>query len=764
MSLYARSGQPSAAVRQYRDCVRILEQELGVEPLDATTALYHTIQEQRISGAHAADRMVAEPTPDVTLQQVAVPVTYPLVGRDRELSLLMSAYNERAAEGHLAVVTGEAGVGKTRLVHAFLDQILLRGHGTLTLRCNDGESQLTLAPVIDTLKDLFVRNDVAFSESLPDAVLSEAGRLVPHLASSRPGMLLPAPLDSPGAQSRFFDALLDVFQQAVGGRGAIFVDDVQWIDGASMDLIAYLIRRLRGRPFLILAWRDDEIPSSHRLRGLLANAIRSGAATPVTLTRLNERDVEELASGIIGNDEAAHSLGEQLFEKTGGLPFFITQYLDDFRQHGYQLDDSEWPLPSGVRDILHARLASLSSQDAQVLTTLAVSGAATSYQVIQAASGRSEDEVVTALDNLIQRGLVSNQKDTQSELETLFIVSHDILRDLIYAETGLLRRRLLHRRIAHALQNRFNASARTASVARIAHHFRLAGDNIAAAESYRQAGDAATDLYANAEAVVHYEASLGLGIDNPALIHERIGDLRMRQGAYELAIASYERAIALSENSAIAHIEHKLANLYHRLGHWAQAETHFAMAESLLPAGDGTASRSVLARLIADRSLMAHRRGDAELGWKLGMQALDLAEVAGDERALAQSHNLLGVLIRNRDETAARHHLEKSLKLTMSGNNHDIQVSALNNLALLEHGASNHSRAADLAEQALSLAIMQGDRHHQAAIHSNLADFHYALGDGDVALEHLQASATIYADIGVIAGEHQAEIWKLTEW
>jgi tetratricopeptide (TPR) repeat protein len=91
-------------------------------------------------------------------------------------------------------------------------------------------------------------------------------------------------------------------------------------------------------------------------------------------------------------------------------------------------------------------------------------------------------------------------------------------------------------------------------------------------------------------------------------------------------------------------------------------------------------------------------------------------------------------------------------------------VAALNNLALLEHAALNHEQALNLGREALALAVLQGDRHHEAALHSNLADFLQALGRTEDAMQHLRSSAVIYAEIGVVAGEHQAEIWKLTEW
>jgi tetratricopeptide (TPR) repeat protein len=109
-------------------------------------------------------------------------------------------------------------------------------------------------------------------------------------------------------------------------------------------------------------------------------------------------------------------------------------------------------------------------------------------------------------------------------------------------------------------------------------------------------------------------------------------------------------------------------------------------------------------------------------------------------------------------------HFEESLRIARELNDPEHCVAALNNLALLEHASLNYGQAIELGREALDLAVLQGDRHREAALHSNLADFLQALGQSDAALRHLRASAVIYGEIGVVAGEHQAEIWKLFEW
>lgn len=770
MLLYARAGRTTAALRQYRDCVRILDSELGVEPLDATTALYQAIRERKEPAA-----LPGMPAPAAVLgasdngapraARSSPPPAYPLVGREPELALLGAAFEEYAPGGRLIIVEGEAGVGKTRVVQAFLERVGEQGGGVLTLRCYEGEALLTYGPIIDALKPVLLEpRGAPAAAALSAQTLSEVSRFFPELLAGRADVSPPAPLDSPGARTRFYDALLDALQQVLGGSrgGVLFIDDVQWIDGATLDLLAYLIHRLAGRPLLVLAWRGDQVADYHRLRVLLADATQAGNATLVALGRLSRQDVESLARVAVGGDSG--SLGERLYRETDGLPFFVVQYLDELRQRRGEPDSDRWRLPGGVRDLLHARLAALDAEERQVLTTLAAIGAAAPFEVVLGASGRSEDEVVTALDQLRGRGLVSELDDGALPRRTpLYEISHDRLRDLLYMETSPLRRRLLHRRIAEALRPRGNAPSQRAEPARAAYHLRLAGLDADAADAYRAAGDGAAELFANSEAVGHYDAALALGYPNTALLHERIGDLQMRMGAYEFARAAYEKAAALRAPEDSGAVEHKLGNLHHRLGEWSLAERHYAAAEPLLVNG-ARADPGEPAQLLVDWGLAAHRQGNREQAQRLGRRALELAGQAAATRALAQSHNLLGILARGAGDPRARSHLEESLRLARSLEDPELCVAALNNLALLEHAAGNHAPALSLGREALALAVLQGDRHHEAALHSNLADFLQAMGQTDDALAHLRQSAVIYAEIGVVAGERQAEIWKLTEW
>jgi predicted ATPase len=501
------------------------------------------------------------------------------------------------------------------------------------------------------------------------------------------------------------------------------------------------------------------------LRHLLADAQRAGTGTLITLSRLSLPDVMELVdSATRAGLQLPPELGERLYRETEGLPFFLVEYLATLATDGDLSSNGDWPIPGGVRDLLHFRLDSVSEIGWQLLTTAAVIGRSFDFHTLRAASGRGEDETVIGLEELIARGLIEEVRGGPREYlagtlpDLIYDFDHEKLRSLVYDETSLARRRLLHHRVAEALANRGRAGA---LAGQIANHYRLAGHELEAAEYFRLAGEHARALYAHAEALVHFRASLALGHRDAAALHEAIGDLHTLMGEYNAALMSYETAAALCAPDALASLEHKLGDVHDRRGEWQLAESHFQAALHALGEGDTAAS----ARMYADWSLSAHHQGQTDRALSLARRALDLAETAQDTRALAQVHNILGILAGNRGEfDQARDHLEHSLVLAGALSDPAARVAALNNLALVCSASGELDRAFELTETALALCISQGDRHRQAALHSNLADLFHATGRIEAAMSHLKQAVAIFAEIGEEAGAWQPEIWKLVEW
>jgi DNA-binding SARP family transcriptional activator len=233
---------------------------------------------------------------------------------------------------------------------------------------------------------------------------------------------------------------------------------------------------------------------------------------------------------------------------------------------------------------------------------------------------------------------------------------------------------------------------------------------------------------------------------------EAVGDLHTLHGDYRRAIENYEAAAARAPARARAGIEHKLAQVHHRRGDWTKAERHYAAAYK-------TSEGGTKARILADWSLAAHRSGDGTRAKRLASEALGLAERSNDDRALAQAHNILGIL----GASGARAHLETSVALAHELGDPQAHAAALNNLALALKESGDLDQARDLTEQALAECESAGDRHRTAALHNNLADIFRAQGNKDESMRHLKRAVRLFSEIGE-AGTSEPEVWKLVAW
>ncbi len=382
--LLAEVGDRQAAMEQYRDCVRVLDRELGVRPLDETTTLYHAIVEGSL-----------ETTPPVALivPLAMTEATYALVGRDAEVRELLETYDRLGPDGRVVAIVGEAGIGKTRLGEELLAHVTAKGRMALVVRCYEEERGLAYGVVLQ-----LVRSAVAVAPPFADDAwwVAEVARLAPEL-----GAQAAQPLDSEAAQVRFYEAVTELLLHSAGAEpAALFVDDAHWADESSLALLAYLAHRLQDRPLVLAAsWRPEEVAQDHPVRRLVADAQRTGDAEVIELGRLSSADVAQLVASTGRSGE----LGSRLYLESGGLPFFVVEYLDALARGD---DEPDWSLPVGVRDLLERRLAGLGELSLQVLAAAAVLGRAFDPDTVRAASGRTDEEVVLALEALVACGLL----------------------------------------------------------------------------------------------------------------------------------------------------------------------------------------------------------------------------------------------------------------------------------------------------------------------------------------------------------------------
>jgi DNA-binding SARP family transcriptional activator len=696
IELYASAGRRGDALAQFRECVRVLDRELGVSPLAQTTELYNALS----AGAPPVTAAPEPPSPTGEL---------PLVGRQEELARLAALYKRTPESGALVVIEGESGVGKTRLVREAIESFA--SAQVVRARPYPGEQRLAYGVIASVLREIIGTEPA----SVPSALLGDAARLVPEL-----GEAPQSSLDEPGARLRFLDSISQLVAES--GAGVMFIDDLQWADPASLEALTYLARRLdRFRLLLICARRTDEPDPERRVDRFAELGER------IRLERLTRDEVLALAAQS-GLDMAA---GERVYEDSVGLPLFVSELI-------LAESPSVAGAVGGVRAVIDARLDAASETAAQVLGAAAIIGGTFDSGDLRAVSGRSEEEIALALEELEIRGLIV-------EHERGYELAHERLRSAAEERLSRARRRLLHRRAAQDFQGRRGDHAI------VARHLELAGEERAAAVEYAAAGDRARSLAAREEAIAHYETALALGHDDAAGLHESIGDVHTLRGEYSAALGAFNAAAALADATGAGRLEHKLGAVYDRRGEWALAEHHYRLAVGVLDGADR-------ATVQADLSRLAWRRGDVEGARTLAFEALALAEGADARAAIARANNILGLL------GCGREYLERSLELSTGLSDPSIRIAALNNLALDHAAAGELAEAESLTRRALELCTAHGDRHHEAALRNNLADILHRAGRADHAMEQLKLAVTVFAAIGSEGEDVYPGVWSLVEW
>ena len=724
-------------------------------------------------------------------QSVVCPV---LVGRDVPLSTVRHTLDRaRAGHGSTLLVSGEAGIGKSRLVRAMVEHARPLGFVTLQGACFEADRAHPYAPVLDLVRVLSATTSPTLAAHYFAPAGAELVTLFPELRSIFPDTPRPQALDPEEHRRRLFHS----FTEAVHALGRaqpllLVIEDVHWSDDATLDLVLHLARRIGPQPIaLVLTFRSDEV--GPRLARLLADLDRARCASEVALRPLGAREVSAMLQAIFGSQVAfGASFVDGLHGLTEGNPFFVEEMLKALLVAGDLVRaDGAWRtrslervrVPRTATEAVGRRLTGLSAAARQVASVAAVAGRRFDFGLLQALTRHDEAELLSLVKELIEAQLVVEESADR------FAFRHALTRETMRAQLLVRERVALHRAIATALEQRYDGSTHDVDDALAYHTFEAGAWESARRYALRAAAHALT-LCAPREALQQLERAV-TATENagqrpePSLVVAR-GRAHETLGAFPQADDDFTTALGVARDSGDRRAEwvalHALGML------WAARDYERA----------GRYRREALdvSRAIGDPPLIAHslnrvgnwyvNREDPHSGIPHHDEALAIFEHAGDRRGVAETVDLLAMAhhIAGTQDTAV-HLYERAVLLFTTLEDRRGLASALAVLAVC--GPSHHASAGPVRasvhtpdlltnERAVRLATEIGWRAGEAFSRYLLADSLAWRGEYERALrlareslaiaeeiEHLEWQCGAHRVLGVIALDLCAPADALTQ-
>ena len=771
MEAYALEGYFALAMQTYDKCREMLARELDIEPSSETINLANSIQSDsllkpRITREHSHSSLV-EPQPSVLTH-------LPYIGRTAEQQQLINTYYSMT-QGQPAVVTviGEAGIGKTRTVETFLTWVKLQhlAPDIIRGRAFDMGGRLSYQPIIDGLR-VRIDEENAPDDLIDDVWLAELSRLLPELRERYADLPPPMTGDPDFIRTRLFEAVA-VLTQALAKKNPLVLslDDIQWADSGTLDLLHYLVNRwvaLEIPILLILTIRKEALVSSIALVDWVASLSHDIAVTRIELSMLTAEALHNLVTilnEVTPNSENETSLEEfahWLYQETRGLPFHLSELLRMLIEQNILLGDQDqidivaafehiksidhFPLPPTMRDIVLNRLDRLSETGRALLIALSVIGHHCRYETLCQISGIETLAGLAGLEELLESRLIHELKTKQ-----LYTFVHDNIREIVYTEAGETRRRIYHQQALVHLADENTSSAE------MAFHAYAAQQYDAAFRYSLQAGDEISAIYSLKDAVNHYQAAMALLRDVETTPEERCQ-----------LCSNYGRTLELLNDFG------KAIEIYQAMQKFAEEIDDSALEMTAL-IGEGTIRNLLtsftdvgLAESLGERALsLATKLNDeaskAKIQWHLmnvyrrteridealiaGQHALKLAEKHEQEEELAYIlHDLVSLYYTDNDWVTSASMSERVIPLWRTLNNTPMYIETVNNYALLQASIGNNREALQLAREALALGRDIGNQWGQTFSLYVITIVHLQKMEISVALKIAQEALAISYD------------------
>jgi phosphoribosyl 1,2-cyclic phosphodiesterase/tetratricopeptide (TPR) repeat protein/anti-anti-sigma regulatory factor len=686
------------------------------------------------------------------------------VGRDAQLQRLLRLWNlAQHGQGQLVMIAGEAGIGKTRLCEELAAHVQSRSNGRgatiLMGRCSELEGHYPYQPFVEIGREYLTRTPLVEVEAQLGDSAAVLGALLPEVYERLPALTPPLPLEPERERQRLLHSLTRFVGQASAARPWLLIlDDIHWVDPASLELLHYLARHVTTMPVLILGtYRDVELENDHPLRELMRSISRYPIYQHVALDRLGQEGVSQLLEGIWHQD-VPPEWSAAIYQRTGGNPFYVEEVTKELVDEAViTLHEGSWyfppmvsvSLPQSVRDIVLRRVSRLSAPAQEMLRLAAVIGREFHFDHLLAVSEGNEDELLHNLDEALGRDLIR-----EIGPEALLAFSHDEIHQVIYEALRATRRRTLHRRVGVILEQRLTSNARLSQAQlaqQLAYHFIQADDAEKAFAYSLLAAQHARSLSAYETALTWYGQALTFlpqQVTHPAMMvefYEGLGTALWRQARFNEASSTFREMQSAAEfagdRAAQARALTGLAIVQIKQGEYPAAIENLEHGATIAEAAGADLE---LAGTLFRKGWAFIRLGNAQEAIALGERALALSTSINDKNMVALSLNLLGSVSNRLGQfERAESYYREGLTLLRELGDQAGEGVLLNNLGEAARRRGDYPRAIELYNEAMTLSKKTGHRDLEMMVLTNLGGARVGLADYGAAETTLRQAITL---------------------
>ncbi|MDQ2664151.1 MAG: AAA family ATPase, partial [Candidatus Eremiobacteraeota bacterium] len=740
MSLRYESGDRAGALAEYEAFALRLRRDMDVEPMPETVARYESILRNaptyRSRTAEHADTPASTPVP--------------FVGREAEFMQLESWWN-RAARGHgrCALVSGEAGIGKSRLMAELRNMVDAQG-GRAIIGYTTFPEAAPYQAVIEALRGAL---PMISARNLKPIWRASAAAVLPELRQLDEKLPPLVALEPERQQDRLLEALVRCFEAIAQTRPLLVVlEDVHWAGSATIAFLEYFTRRVESLPILIAAtYRSDDTLPMHPLRNLRRSLRGTDALANQPLGRLSSVSVEQYVRAIPQLVGMPPEFAQRVHALSDGNPFFLGEIVRDC----VASERTEPATSQSLQAVIASRVARLSAKAQAVAGIAAVAGRAFDIELIAAAGGISEDKVIESVDELLDLRLIRDAGMSAAGSYD-FVFSHDLIQAHIYSSVPESARKRRHRRVGLVLEA-LHARSTSAIASDLARHFDNGGDPERAVRYSIISAENALAVYADHEALAALSRALHIEGEGP----QQYDLLAMLETIYGRQGMRHEQLTNLDSLQAVAEAsrdEDKICECLRRRILYTRATGNLAGQQRYLEALREAAARRKISRWKAVASEHAAAlmisTGKYKEGCEQAVVALDgygnAQDATGEIRSLcliAEAHALLA------QTTESQAAIDRARELAEKSSNETLVLRALCAASLAAYLNNHYDDARDFAQRGLDLSVTIGDREAEADCLSRLANIDGRRFAVDAAVTKYGQALEIYRALGKLVGE-----------